>query len=75
MDKKLHEITNLGEENEIMNSKRQVLKEETWSRGTNSHLRSHHFAQTCMRKLCYLGSSLHSGGLVSVPADTKSYPV
>ena len=28
-----------------------------------------------MRKLCYLGCSLHSGGLVSVPADTKSYPV
>ena len=33
MDKKLLETTNLGEE--IMNSKRQVLKEETWSRGTN----------------------------------------
>ena len=36
MDKKLLETTNLGEE--IMNSKRQVLKEETWSRGTNSCL-------------------------------------
>ena len=38
MDKKLLETTNLGEE--IMNSKRQdlVLKEETWSRGTNSRL-------------------------------------
>ena len=36
MDKKLLETTNLGEE--IMNSKRQVLKEETWSRGTYSCL-------------------------------------
>ena len=36
MDKKLLETTNLGEE--IMNSKQQVLKEETWSRGTNSCL-------------------------------------
>ena len=35
MDKKLLETTNLGEE--IMNSK-QVLKEETWSRGANSCL-------------------------------------
>ena len=26
------------------------------------------------RKLCYLGCSLHSGGLVSGPAGTKSYP-
>ena len=25
-------------------------------------------------KLCYLGCSLHSGGLVSGPFDTKSYP-
>ena len=36
MDKKLLETTNLGEE--IMNSKQQVLKEETWSRGANSCL-------------------------------------
>ena len=36
MDKKLRETTNLGEE--IMNSKQQVLKEETWSPGTNSRL-------------------------------------
>ena len=36
MDEKLLETNNLGVE--IMNSKRQVLKEETWSRGTNSHL-------------------------------------
>ena len=36
MDKKLRETTNLCVE--IMNSKRQVLKEETWSRGTNSRL-------------------------------------
>ena len=27
------------------------------------------------RKLCYVGCSLHSGGLVSGPADTKSYLV
>ena len=36
MDKKLLETTNLGEE--IMNSQQQALKEETWSRGTNSRL-------------------------------------
>ena len=29
-------------------------------------------ADSC--KLCYLSCSLHSGGLVSGPADTKSYP-
>ena len=33
MDKKLLETTNLGEE--IMNIKLKVLREETWSRGTN----------------------------------------
>ena len=36
MDKNLRETTNLGEE--IVNSKQQLLKEETWSRGTNSCL-------------------------------------
>ena len=36
MDKKLLETTNLGEE--IVNSNQHVLKEETWSRGTNSCL-------------------------------------
>ena len=36
MDKKLRGTTNLGVE--IMNSKRQVLKEETWSSGTNLRL-------------------------------------
>ena len=36
MDKNLLETTNLGEE--IMNNKQQVLKEETWSPGTNSRL-------------------------------------
>ena len=36
MYKNLLETTYFGEE--IMNSKRQVLKEETWSRGTNSRL-------------------------------------
>ena len=36
MDKNLLETTNLGEE--IMNSKQQVFKEQTWSRGTNSCL-------------------------------------
>ena len=36
MDKKLRETTHLCVE--VMNSKRQVLKEETWSRGTISRL-------------------------------------
>ena len=36
MDKTLLETTNLGEE--IMKSKQQALKEEAWSRGTNSCL-------------------------------------
>ena len=41
MDKKLLEVTNLGEE--IMNRKRQIKGKLG---GTNSHLRSHHFEQT-----------------------------
>ena len=36
MDKKLRETTHLCVE--VMKSKRQVLKEETWSLGTNSRL-------------------------------------
>ena len=36
MDKKLRETTHLCVE--VMNSKRQVLKEKTWSLGTNSRL-------------------------------------
>jgi len=36
MDEKLRETTNLCVE--MMNSKRQVLKGETWSRGTYSRL-------------------------------------
>ena len=36
MDKKLRETTHLCVE--VTNSKRQVLKEETWSLGTNSRL-------------------------------------
>ena len=36
MDKKLRETTHLCVE--VMNSKRQVLKEETWSLGTISRL-------------------------------------